>query len=413
VSDLSLFRPSGAKRWLPCPGSVILEALAPDSESTIFAREGSACHLLSEMIAKGVMTHTELTRSQGKLIREIAPLLDPLEHDYLDIRIDEEMIWAAQVFILFVKKQLPPNVSLLECDKVLIEHPIRLSRDVDGTLDIAISDWPVTLHVIDLKYGAGLQVEAINNPQLAIYGLGALRHFGDDFETVKMSIFQPRGVGETVRTWEVETRELKELWLPRITKAVERAKTHKYEYNPGEHCKWCKGAINCPRAEEICGEIMVEPILPVPYTVEELERVLSSEAIILEHINQCKARATELIIKGQNVAGFKLVQTWGREKWLPHKQKDVRKLLDLIGAESHEYQNVSLRTPKQVRTELGGRYPKQLDEFTVTPMQGVRLVPSTDPRRAFVPAAEVFKTTPLLPEKQLKCLAAKGLFNGL
>ena len=48
--------------------------------------------------------------------------------------------------------------------------------------------------MIDFKYGKGHRVEAEDNPQMQLYGLGALEQFGDLYEikTVRMTIFQPR-----------------------------------------------------------------------------------------------------------------------------------------------------------------------------------------------------------------------------
>ena len=62
-----------------------------------------------------------------------------------------------------------------------------------GTGDvIIISD--ATLHIIDLKFGKGVTVDANLNPQLMLYALGALNLFGDlyDINLVRMTINQPR-----------------------------------------------------------------------------------------------------------------------------------------------------------------------------------------------------------------------------
>ena len=41
--------PSGAHRWMACPGSVTLEADIPDTSSA-YAREGTAAHELAAMV---------------------------------------------------------------------------------------------------------------------------------------------------------------------------------------------------------------------------------------------------------------------------------------------------------------------------------------------------------------------------
>ena len=65
-------------------------------------------------------------------------------------------------------------------DTLLVEHrvdltPLRPPVPMFGTADaIVIKPKRRQLHVIDLKYGAGVLVEAENNPQTRYYGLGAL-----------------------------------------------------------------------------------------------------------------------------------------------------------------------------------------------------------------------------------------------
>ena len=50
-----------------------------------------------------------------------------------------------------------------------------------------------TLHIIDLKYGKGILVEADHNPQMMLYALGALTIFEGlyDIQTVSMTIYAP------------------------------------------------------------------------------------------------------------------------------------------------------------------------------------------------------------------------------
>ena len=50
------------------------------------------------------------------------------------------------------------------------------------------------LHVVDMKYGIGVLVDAEHNPQMMCYALGAIDIYDGiyDIKTVKMTIFQPR-----------------------------------------------------------------------------------------------------------------------------------------------------------------------------------------------------------------------------
>ena len=66
---------------------------------------------------------------------------------------------------------------------------------------VIVADGALT--VIDLKYGKGVAVDVERNPQMMLYGLGALELFDAiyDIDTVRMTIYQPRL--ESVSTWEM------------------------------------------------------------------------------------------------------------------------------------------------------------------------------------------------------------------
>ena len=51
-----------------------------------------------------------------------------------------------------------------------------------------------TLHVIDLKYGKGVKVDAVGNTQARLYAAGALDTFGllYGFDKIRVHIYQPR-----------------------------------------------------------------------------------------------------------------------------------------------------------------------------------------------------------------------------
>ena len=81
---------------------------------------------------------------------------------------------------------------------VLIEQRLDFSRFVKdgfGTGDcVIIADG--TLDIVDYKHGKGVEVSAVENPQMMLYALGALELFDGiyDIDTVRMTIFQPRGI---------------------------------------------------------------------------------------------------------------------------------------------------------------------------------------------------------------------------
>ena len=79
---------------------------------------------------------------------------------------------------------------------VLVEQRLDFSnyvKDGFGTGDLVIVADDV-IQVIDFKYGKGVAVSAEHNPQMMLYGLGALGLFDAiyDIDTVRMTIYQPR-----------------------------------------------------------------------------------------------------------------------------------------------------------------------------------------------------------------------------
>ena len=78
----------------------------------------------------------------------------------------------------------------------MVEHQVSYDkwvRDSYGTIDFLAAN-NKTLHIIDLKYGLGVKVDATENSQLKIYALGAIQELDClyDFEKIILTIYQPR-----------------------------------------------------------------------------------------------------------------------------------------------------------------------------------------------------------------------------
>jgi hypothetical protein len=167
---------SGSDRWIHCPPSVRLGEGFADKGSD-YALEGTCAHALAEY---------KLRKALGQ------PTDDPPES--LDFY-DEEMDEATDGYTSYVLEQVQAAKEACADPAVMVEQRVDFSRWVKqgfGTADaLVIADG--TLHVIDLKYGTGIEVSAEDNPQLKCYALGALELFDDIYDIdVAMSIYQPR-----------------------------------------------------------------------------------------------------------------------------------------------------------------------------------------------------------------------------
>ena len=171
---------SGAKKWIACPGSILMEATVPDKPSA-YAAEGTNAHALGE--AKIRLAAKEYTKAKyHKAIK--------------DLEIDDEMEEYTDAYRDFVIERFNSAKRKDPSAILLLEQRLDFSEYVPegfGTGDCLIIA-AGTLDVIDLKYGKGVPVKAEGNPQMRLYALGALTayDFLYDITEVNMCIFQPR-----------------------------------------------------------------------------------------------------------------------------------------------------------------------------------------------------------------------------
>lgn len=236
MSIHSTLAPSAAERWLSCPASIRMSEAVPEGPDSVYAREGTAAHALAELMARDQLLNT-VTGAQLKKALEAW-------REEFDISPDAEAEMAehGQAYVDYLRSRLEAG----ENSKLLLEQRLPTGvPDCWGTSDAVIVS-PTVAESVDYKYGLGVRVEAQDNPQLRLYGIGALEAFGDllgEVELVRLTIFQPR-LGH-VDTEELAASDLR-AWRDSILPIAEQALGPDAPFGPSEEaCRWCPASGRC------------------------------------------------------------------------------------------------------------------------------------------------------------------------
>lgn len=300
----ALLSASSSKRWLNCTPSARLEEQFGREDAGPYAEEGTAAHALAEHKVKKCL------RRRSK--RPVS-----------DYQCDE-MEECTDGYASYVMEQVELAKQDCKDPVVLIEQRLDYSAYVPegfGTGDLLIVA-DKTLTVIDLKYGKGVAVDAEWNPQMMLYGLGALELFDAiyDIDTVRMTIYQPRL--ESISTWEISVSDLME-WVETELKPKAQLAIHgEGEFHCGSWCRFCKAKNTCrARAEEYLRLAQMEFKAPALLSDEEIAEVLKVADELAKWSADVYAFATdEAIIHGKKWTGFKLVEGRSSRKYTDEEE---------------------------------------------------------------------------------------------
>lgn len=362
MSDHAVLSASGAHRWLNCLPSARLELEFVNNEFSA-AAEGTAAHALCEHKLKKAL-HMRSKRP-------------------VSVYNSDEMEEHSDAYVEFVMEQLELAKQSCTDPLILIEQRLDFSCYVPqgfGTGDcIIIAD--KKLHIIDFKYGMGVLVDAVDNPQMKLYALGALEIYDSlyDIEEVSMTIFQPRR--ENVSTWTIRIEDLKDWAEKELKPRAKKAYDGEGEYLPGEWCTFCRAAVKCrARAEEKLKLAQSEFKLPPLLTDSEIEEVLSKLSDLTKWANEIIAYATDAAVNhGKEWHGFKVVE--GRSV---RKFKDEDAVAKV--AKANGYKDIfrqSLITLTEMERLMGkAKFEKILGDLIYKPPGKPTLVPLSDKRPA-------------------------------
>lgn len=297
--DHAKYSPSGAHRWMPCPGSMALEIDYENSGSE-YADEGTVAHAV---LSDCFLNETDAAGHSGKIVVVRQKRADGSVISEREFTVDDEMVEHVQTTLDSVRRRTAGKT-------LLVEQRVEFTKSI-GTLDrqfgtsdiIMVSLDGEDVDVEDFKYGAGVKVyasdivgyqEALDpetgetvqvpikkgNKQMLSYALGVLETFGGilgDFKRFHLRVHQPRIDGGWEDEFTVTVEDViahgAEMRRASIAAAV-AMEAHSYGkqeddvkaakdegqyleriatkipadlFNPGEkQCKFCRAKPTCP-----------------------------------------------------------------------------------------------------------------------------------------------------------------------
>ena len=398
----SVLGASSAHRWLACtPSARLSEKLDKryGRKESAFAAEGTKAHELGEIKIRNAVYHADgmttaiysrmsadekkvypgINDARYKALREgLGDIPDDMEHatdSYCDI-VMEKLLRA---------READPSAQ------ILLEQRLDYSRYVPsgfGTGDcIIVSD--ILLEVIDYKHGKGIPVNAVNNPQLRLYALGADEIFSYmyDYTNVRYTIVQPRLDSVSEECLPID--ELKQWAMAEVVEKAKLAWRCTGEFHPGEHCRFCS-------AKAVCSARVAES-LKLFNTGLEAVGVITDEQVadILPMLNEAeewikdiRAYAENQARNGVKIRGYKLVQ--GKR---PNRQwsdpDEVEAALLRAGYPIEDFRETKLKPVGQVEKALGKTAFRAILDGLVYQGEGKpTLVPDSD-RRIELNSADV------------------------
>lgn len=315
--DHAILSPSSAKRWIHCTPSALL-AEAAGSKTSVYAEEGTLAHEIAEYA----------------LDYYIRGLYDPIVDEELPVNdehlknplFNTDMANYIREYCDFV---IGEDYEMQKADgssKMYLERRVDITEfapDSFGSVDVTlVSD--KTIHIIDLKYGAGVKVTADYNEQMMMYALGALKaEESQKIANIRMTIAQVRL--DHYDTFEMSKGELLD-WAEKVLKPAAKAAIQgKGKQVIGSWCGFCPVKAQCRAQRDAIladFEKKPEPLLLSDDEIVDLIGKIDTYKSWIESVNKY---VYDRAIQGHKWEGYKLVA--GRSSRVIKDEAKIRQAL--------------------------------------------------------------------------------------
>ncbi len=315
--DHAILSPSSAKRWIHCTPSALL-AEAAGSKTSVYAEEGTLAHEIAEYALTQYL--------EGKydpIMDEALPIRDehlknPLFNidmanyirDYCDYVIGEE--YEMQKSDWSSKMYLERRVDITD-----------FAPDSFGSVDVTLVSYK-TIHIIDLKFGAGVKVTADYNEQMMLYALGALKAAASQsIINIRMTIAQVRL--DHYDTFEMSKGELLD-WAEKVLKPAAKAAIQgKGKQVIGSWCGFCPVKAQCRAQRDAILADFDEKPEPLLLSDEEIVDLIGKIDTYKSWIESVNKYVYDRAIQGHKWEGYKLVA--GRSSRVIKDEAKIRQAL--------------------------------------------------------------------------------------
>jgi len=368
---------SGSSKWLNCPGSVEAESKIPNKQS-IYAEEGTLAHELADICLKKDI--------DAKVYIGYDVLYAPKKSGV----ITEEMAKFVQEYIDYVLAHETKNSQLYTENKVDFSNIV---PDGFGTMDAAILDYDTGIcHIFDLKYGQGVQVDAVENTQTQLYALGFYNELKclDVIKSFKIHIVQPRIFNYS--SWEITLDDLVKFGEYASKKANE-ALAPNAPRTPGEkQCQWCNAKATCPALKKHTEDIILSSFddlnkgenLKYHYdslSDNELKDVLDNKKLIEDFLKSVEQYIYDRVLNGEKFEGYKLVEGRSNRKWVDNAEEILK---NKLGEDAYEKKLIGI-------TAAGKKLKKdEIEQLTYKPEGKLQLVLDSDKRKEIIKTINYF-----------------------
>lgn len=374
---------STAHRWLVCTPSARLEQEEGIEECSVYAAEGTAAHALAELklkyrFGKISVTEYETEYASFKQDPEFSKYYNKEFEEYVDDHVE---------YIIEVTDDLSAAGIKYH---IYFEVRVNFANVVPqgfGTADVLIVTED-TIHVIDLKFGAGVPVSAKNNSQLRLYGMGALNLFPNT-TWVKMTINQPR---LDSRDTEIVRKEVLLDWAfnyvsPRAEEAI---KGEGVLHSTEDACRFCKLRGKCKERADTQLAVAKREFSIVDHkenlvqqmSVEQISNILEIAPLFIDWFKDVQSFALGQLASGVKIPGYKLVE--GRSNRIITDETKVKEILLGLGLREDE-----IMKPREMLgiSKLEALVGKKLfadvcKDYIIKPVGKLTLAPEDDRRPA-------------------------------